>query len=135
MDTNQTVVNPPASRKRRRHSDKFKAQVIATCLQPGVSIAAVALANQLNTNLLRTWVKAFRKQQQRDVPAKVEMAGSQAAAKPPTSTLVPVKVQDGAMPAGDDIRIEIRQSQRVVHVSWPVSQAEHCAEWLREVLR
>lgn len=37
--------------------------MIAACLQPGVSLAAVALANGLNANLLRTWVKAYRMQQ------------------------------------------------------------------------
>ena len=35
-------------------------QVVAACLQPGVSMAAVALANGLNANLLRRWVKAVR---------------------------------------------------------------------------
>ena len=58
MDTN--VVNPPLARRRRRHTEEFKAQVIAACLQPGVSVAAVALANGLNTNLVRLWVKRYR---------------------------------------------------------------------------
>lgn len=34
-------------RRRRRHSTEFKAAVIHECLQPGVSIAAVALAHSL----------------------------------------------------------------------------------------
>ena len=46
MDTN--LITVPAYRPRRRHSPEFKAQAIAACLQPGVSIAAIALANQLN---------------------------------------------------------------------------------------
>ncbi len=55
MDTNVSVALP--SRRRRRHTPEFKARVIAECLQPGVSLAAVALANGLNANFLRTWVK------------------------------------------------------------------------------
>ena len=58
MDTNVSVALP--SRRRRRHTPEFKARVIAACLQPGVSLAAAALANGLNANLLRTWVKGKR---------------------------------------------------------------------------
>jgi len=43
-------------RHRRQHSAEFKAKVVAACRKPGVSIAAVALANGLNANLLRRWV-------------------------------------------------------------------------------
>lgn len=45
---NTTVCVVPPSRRRRRHSPEFKARVIAACLQPGVSVAAVALANGLS---------------------------------------------------------------------------------------
>src|SRR5690606_29856162 len=44
--------------RRRRHSAAFKAQAVAACMQPGVSIAAVALHYRLNANLLRRWVAA-----------------------------------------------------------------------------
>jgi transposase-like protein len=43
-------------RRRRRHSAEFKAKAIAACLQPEISIAAVALARGLNANLLRRWM-------------------------------------------------------------------------------
>ncbi|MEO6852689.1 MAG: transposase [Rhodoferax sp.] len=43
-------------RRRRIHSDEFKAAVVASCLQPGISMAAVAMANGINANLLRRWV-------------------------------------------------------------------------------
>ena len=38
------------------HSDEFKAQVVAACSVPGVSIAAVAMAHGINANLVRRWV-------------------------------------------------------------------------------
>lgn len=53
-----TLVLKPASRKRRRHSEEFKRQVVEACLEPGVSVAAIALANGLNANYLRRWVCA-----------------------------------------------------------------------------
>ena len=70
---NTTVVNSLPSRRHRRHSAGFKAQMITACLQPGVSIAAVALANGLNSHFLRTWVKAHREPQRGEVPATINL--------------------------------------------------------------
>ena len=47
---------PAAGRRHARYSDEFKRQVVAACLAPGVSKAAIALANGLNANLARRWV-------------------------------------------------------------------------------
>lgn len=44
--------------RRRRHSKEFEAEVVRACRRRGVSIAAVALANGLNANLVRRWVDA-----------------------------------------------------------------------------
>lgn len=40
------------------HSDEFKANAVAACMQPGMSMAAVAMAHGINANLLRRWVRA-----------------------------------------------------------------------------
>ena len=47
---------PSPGRRRGRYSDSFKADIVAACKAPGVSTAAVALANSLNANLVRRWV-------------------------------------------------------------------------------
>eukprot|EP01041_Mallomonas_annulata_P014824 gene14824-31478_t len=47
---------PHPGRRRGRYSNDFKRQVVAACLAPGVSTAAIALSNGLNANLLRRWV-------------------------------------------------------------------------------
>jgi transposase len=54
MDTK--VAKAAARRTRRTHAAEFKAQVIDACLQPGVSVAGVSLANGFNANYLRRWV-------------------------------------------------------------------------------
>jgi hypothetical protein len=53
MDTSDRGI---VRRRRRTHSAEFKTHVVSARRQPGVSIAAVALANGLNANLLRRWV-------------------------------------------------------------------------------
>jgi len=45
----------PRSQVRRVHSAQLKTAVLAACNEPGASIAAVALANGLNANLVRKW--------------------------------------------------------------------------------
>lgn len=133
MDT--PVFSPRPSRGRRRHTAEYKAQVVAACLQPGVSIAAVALANQLNANLLRSWVNAHRDQQLAGVPANIRIDRSSGPANCPPPTLVPVTLQAADTSPSGDIQIEIRRQETIFQIVWPTSQATACAQWLREVLR
>lgn len=46
----------PKSPLRRTHSPQLKAEVMAACRQPGASVAAIALAHGLNTNVVRKWL-------------------------------------------------------------------------------
>ncbi|MCC7326066.1 MAG: transposase [Burkholderiales bacterium] len=39
------------------HSAEFKAYAVASCMQSGISMAAVVMANGINANLLRRWVR------------------------------------------------------------------------------
>jgi transposase-like protein len=43
-----------------QHSAEFKTMVVMTCEQAGGSIAAIALANGVNANLARRWIRARR---------------------------------------------------------------------------
>ena len=133
MDTN--VLSAPASRRNRRHAPEFRARVIAACLQPGVSIAAVALANGLNANFLRSWVKAHRDQLQSDIVIGVERDPGGVPAKRPAPSLVPVRVQTPSDAPSRTIEVEIRRQQTVVAIRWPASEATACGQWLRDLLR
>ena len=42
---------------RRKHSDDFRAEVLAQCRQSGKSIAGVALKHGLNANMVRIWLR------------------------------------------------------------------------------
>ncbi len=129
MDTNALAA--PASRRYRRHAPEFKARVVAAGLVPGVSVAAVALANGLNTNLLRNWIKAHCDQQGSEVAIGVESASGSVPVKRSAPSLVPVRIQ----PPSDAIEVEIRRQQTVVAIRWPASEANACAQWLRDLLR
>lgn len=132
---NTSVLTPIIRRTNRKHSAEFKAQAIAACLQPGVSIAAVALANQLNANFLRSWVKAHRDQQGAGGPANINNAHRAKPANGRPTTLVPITLQTVDAPPSGTIQIEIRRQETVFQIAWPTSQAAVCAQWLREVLQ
>lgn len=120
-----TIEQQPASGRRRRlHSDEFKADAVAAASQPGVSMASVAMARSINANLLRRWVRE----------AEMPPTKSLAEAVPAASTFVPVQLPGPAAPASE-IRIEVRRGTTAITVSWPLAAAADCAGWMRELLR
>jgi len=119
----------PGRRRRRRHSDEFKARVVAQCRQPGVSIAGVALANGLNANLLRRWVVESEQGSVSDTAVTSKRKSSHSA----EAEFVPVRVAGDGGSHGD-IRIAMQGRGVSVEVRWPLSAADDCARWLRALL-
>ena len=116
-------------RRRRTHSAKFKAKVVAACRQPGVSIAAVALANGLNANLLRRWVVT----EEQRLPANPIQTADALAME--NRSFIPIQLESSSVTAAQGITIELRRGATVVKVGWPLAAAAECAVWLRELLR
>jgi transposase len=111
-------------RRRRRHSVEFKAEAVAACLQPGISIAAVALARGLNANLLRRWV----------VEAERNGTVPVAATKAVQSEHHFVPMSLGAAATDAVIRIELQRGSGTLVIQWPSSAAAECAALLRELM-
>lgn len=139
MDTSQpdSGVARPARRSWRRHSDQFKSRVIELARQGHGSVAAVALANGLNANMLRRWV---RESEMAD--AAPPAMSTQAVIGPPA--FVPVTLADlgdrtaaaseptTAASAPERVTLEIRRGTTSVSASLPIDARS--AAWLREVL-
>ena len=117
-------------RRRRRHSAAFKAEAVAACQQPGVSIAAAALARGLNANLLRRWVVEAERAGAMPVAAR---SRAPSVALESTKSFVPVALTSSATDSA--IRIEVRRGSSSVSVQWPTSAARECALLLRELMR
>ena len=110
--------------------------MVQACRQPGVSIAAVALANGLNANMVRKWVIEAEALTGTAPLSKADMPS--AASDRPLSS-VPLHFLPLAVPAppapADEIRIELQHGATAIKVSWPTAAAAECAAWLRELLR
>lgn len=122
-----------ARRRRRVHSADFKAKSVAACMHPGVSMAAVAMANGVNANLLRRWVRAAETPSIGSLPKAAVPSHNRPVTPPLSAAFVPMQLPTPA-PA-TDIRIELRRGATAISVSWPVDAGPACAQWMRELLR
>ena len=160
-----TLHLPATGRRRRYHSPEFKTQIVMACLQPGVSISFIAVANQLNPNLVRQWIRRHqRSDEEQHASRNVTVPGQ---AGHPAPTLVPVCVADSSVqttqpasanagilsklpplppshlpppslpmsPQAEPIRLEWRRGDILLNLAWPASQSESCIRLLRELLQ
>jgi transposase len=97
-------------------------------MQPGVSMAAVAMAHGVNANMLRRWVRAAEEAPSSGAAVVPAMPSPLA---PPLS-FVPLQIPPSA---AADIRIELRRGAMSISVTWPAAAAAECGSWMREVLR
>jgi len=121
------------TRRRRTHSEQLKAEVVAACAEPGASVAAVALARGLNTNLVHKWRRQAAPAA--DTTVSPGTAGSMSAAHDVGFVAVPLAAGSPLPAAEPEIRIEIRRGATSVAVHWPLSAAGECAAWLGAWLR
>lgn len=136
---------------RRVHGAEFKARVLAECQRTGASVAAVALANGLNANLLRKWLQGRGlKRCGLAVPAglgppatspakRSEHRPEQAAAT--VLQFLPIDLAGGssarpkaAVTDEPTIDIALASGDVQLQVRWPASQASACGAWLHVLL-
>ncbi len=134
MDT--SIALSQGRRRRRIHSAEFKAHIVAACCKPGVSSAAVAMANGINANLVRRWVKEAEIGTEVDPGSTAGQPENTKAAAPPVPKFLPLSLPTPvSAPVAADIRIELQRGETTVTVTWPAGAANECAAWLGELLR
>ena len=114
------------SRQRRYHKEEFKQAVVEACCEPGVSVAGIALANGVNANQVRRWMR----ERGLTPPTRREILATSA-----MPAFVPVAVPPVAAEPLPDIRLELRRGDATVAIRWPVDAAGECGAWLRAWLR
>jgi len=128
MDTSGTTaaVAAPPKRSWRRHSDEFRARVIELARQPNTSVAAVALANGLNANMLRRWM--------RESEAAGEGGAQLRDVARPAFVPLPMPAQPSLpMPEQTAVRVEVEIHRNGTTVRASLPMDGRSAAWLREV--
>jgi transposase len=72
-----------APRRRREHSAEFKKELVARSLEPGVSVAAIAMEGGINANLLFGWRRKHLN----------SIAQADRASRHPSAVLLPVSIE------------------------------------------
>lgn len=117
------------SRGRWYHPEEFKQAVIEACCEPGASVAGIAMANGVNANQVRRWMRerGIEPPTRRVLIPVIESAPGTA----PEFVQLPLAPE----PESPDILIEIRRGNTAIKVDWPVQASGDCAAWLRGWLR
>lgn len=100
-------------RQRTSYPKPFKTQVVQECLQPGASVASVAMSHGINANVVRKWLPPYRNQKLTDLPA-----------------FLPVKLEPTTQNE-KSVSIELPCGQRTMTVKWPASDPDGCARFVR----
>ena len=109
----------PATRERRprrRRTIAQKVAIVCECLEPGASLAGVALAHRANANMVRKWVVKYQQ-------------GGYGQSFTPGTTLLPVVVKvrsDSRIPtkiADPKPAIEIELARGTLRFSGPIDRA------------
>lgn len=115
---------------RRKHSKAFKAQILQACREPGASLSGIAIAHDLNPNMVQRWRREARygKLALPEAPAFIPVV----AASTPLQAAKHPCVQDAPLPV---IEVRLQRGTLQAQVRWPVQAADDCSAFLRELLR
>jgi transposase len=116
------------SRRRRHHPEEFKLAVIEACCEPGASVAGIAMANGVNANQVRRWMR------ERGIEPPTRRVAMPVLEATPAPAFVQLPMAP-AMPTLGDIRIEVRRGNTAIKVEWPAQASADCAAWLSDWLR
>ena len=129
MYTNNQLTQ--TGRSRRTYSPEFKAQLVAACRIPGMSVASVARNHGINHNILHRWLRELPGSDQPRTHSPVDLT-------PPgfIELPLPAALPTRTPPATERcVHLDLQRGDLSLKLSWPASSAAECAVWLRELLR
>ena len=122
------------SRTHRTYSAQFKAELVAACQQPGVSIAALAGQHAMNANVLQRWLKEHQRSGRHQLAAHSPAGALEMIS--PLAAFIPVQLPAATpQPEARQIKVELRKGALSMVVTWPVSAAAECASWTAALVK
>ena len=134
------VIDTQPRRDPRAYSAQFKSQMIHACHQPGASIAAIAQANDVNSNVLHRWLREHEREGRHSAPTflPVTVVDAIVPTEPAEQAYVPVSpahpASDSKALATTEIQVECVRGHSKVTIRWPLSAAADCGAWIKDWL-
>lgn len=124
-----TITLNPHRPRRRSYSREFKAQIVAACKQPGISVAAIARMHDMNDNMVHRWLREAEQSGADWVPT---IPPSENLSVVPAPAFVPARPSTSSQ---DCIHLELMRNDLTLRIDWPVSQAHSFLQTLLALLR
>ena len=121
-------------RTHRTYSREFKAEVVAACLQPGASVAALALSHGMNANVVHRWIKEHSRNGLHQLKATQTSPTATPSVAPVEFVQLPLPAAP-AKPERQGIEVELRKGALTLRVTWPANLALDFAHWTAALLR
>lgn len=121
-------------RTKRTYSADTKAELMAACLVPGASVAAIASAHGMNANVWHRWLKDQRQSAPNDGARTEAVALDTYDQESPSFIPLPLAVKLPE-PVQRVIQVEVRKGELMMTVTWPLSAACDFAHWSTAILK
>ena len=125
------ISSPATRRSHRTYTPEFKAQLVAACQQPDVSIAALAGQHGMNANVLHRWIK----EHQRSGCHQLVQAATHATAAVASqgSAFIPLVLP--TVSREQEVKIELRKGALSMVITWPLSAAADLTSWTAAIVK
>ena len=134
MSTDELRVSP--RRRRNNRSPEFKAQIVAECMQIGVSTAAISRQYGLNPNLVHRWVREFEQMQAMTSGALATRHSAQMrTAVTPNFIELPLSADLAPKEACGGIEFDLQKGDLKLKVKWPASSALECVHMIKSLFK
>ena len=134
MLKNSEISRYSTPRTHRTYTAQFKAELVAACGQPGVSIAAVAGQHAMNANVLHRWLKEHQRSGRHQLAVHSPAAAPETAC--PLAAFIPLQLPAAVpQPEAREIKVELRKGALSMVVTWPVSASAELTSWTGAVLK
>ena len=136
MLKNSEISRYSTPRTHRTYTAQFKAELVAACGQPGVSIAGLAGQHAMNANVLHRWLKEHHRSGRHQLAAHSPAAAAAPETASPLAAFIPLELPAAApQPEAREIKVELRKGALSMALTWPVSAAAEFARWTGAMLK
>ena len=132
MPKDPDIAGYPLRRTHRTYTREFKAELVAACQQPGVSIAGLASRHAMNANVLHRWLKEHKRSGCHQLIGPHPSGTPVAASHPPA--FIPLKLPT-VVHEPSEIKVEIRRGALSMTVTWPLGATADFAQWATAILK